>query len=436
MIGCPVYEGGFTLTTHSIRPLLAVGLSLGVVAGLAGATTGSANAAASVDRVSEATGGEQADAASFDAVPSGDGRYVAFTSVANNLSPLDTNSFQADAYVRDRTTGATELISLGTGGAASGGTVTDISADGRYVVFTSAAADLVANDFNGANDVFIRDRVANTTEIVSVDSDESAAQLSSYDASVSKDGRYVAFTSMASLAPEDSSSSNQDVYVRDRTEGTTRLVTVTRKGGEGGGKQPSISDNGRFVSFTSKSGQLVKGDKNKLHDVFVREIAKGRTERVSVSSKGAEATKRSYESQIAGPGRFVVFTSMAKNLSKKDKNRKVDVFVHDRRKDKTELVSVDSAERQAGGPVVTPSISADGRYVTFNAALDLRKGGRVTDSLYVRDRAAGTTSPLAPGVLKGAVLSGDGKVVTFGASRSTVVQPDTNNALDVFALTR
>ena len=424
------------MNKHTMRPLVAVGLTLGVVAVTATATTGTATAAATVDRVSVGPAGAQADNVSGGGIPSADGRYIGFTSNATTLSPQDENLL-ADGYVRDRVLGTTELVTVGTGGKASGGLVNDVSADGRYVVFTSSANDLVPNDFNGMSDVFIRDRVAGTTEIVSVASDESAAQQRSLDASVSKDGRFVAFTSFAALADEDSSSSNQDVYVRDRTAGTTQLVTITRKGGEGGGKDPSISDNGQFVSFTAKSKDYVKGDKNKAHDVFVRDLTKKKTERVSVSSKGEEAAKRSFESQIAGFGRYVVFTSAAKNLAKGDTDKKVDVFVHDRRKDKTELVSVDSAERQAKGPVVTPSISADGRYVTFHAGEDLRAGGKVTDSLYLRDRSAGTTKPLNNRIATGgSAISGNGAVVVFDAIRGTVVPDDTNNLRDVFAYTR
>lgn len=423
-------------TLHPIRSLLVTGLALGLGAGAVLGTVGTASAAATVDRVSVSTGEEQADNVSGGGIPSEDGRFVAFSSNANNLSPQDTN-FQADGYVRDRVLGTTELISIGTDGAASGAVVNDISADGRYVVFTSSANDLVANDYNGMSDVFIRDRVAGTTEVVSVASDGTLAQQRSLDASVSKDGRYVAFTSFAPLADQDSSSANQDVYVRDRVAGSTTLVSITLQGGESGGKYPSISDNGQFVSFTAKSKQLVKGDKNKVHDIFVRDLAKGKSERISVSSKGVEASKRSFGSQIAGWGRYVVFTTAAGNLVKGDSDGKIDVFVHDRRKDKTQLVSVDSAERPSKGPAFSPSISSDGRYVTFHAAADLRAGGKTTDSLYLRDRNAGTTRSINNRIgVAGSRISGNGAVVVFDAIRGTVVPGDTNNLRDVFAYAR
>lgn len=417
------------------RPCLAAAVALSAVAATTAFGT-AAGAAESVNRVSVSTTGEQGDSASDAAVISGDGRYVAFTSFARNLTTPNEAAFTPDVFVRDRVAGTTELVSVGAGSVPAGAiSVDDISHDGRYVVFTSAAANLVANDFNGVADVFIRDRVLGTTERVSVAGDESQAQQRSSDGSVTRDGRYVVFTSLAPLANQDGSFTNQDVYVRDRVAGTTELVSITRKGVEGGGQLASISDGGRFVSFTSQSKGLVKADKNKKHDIFVRDLTKDTTERVSVSSKGDEAGKRSFESQIAGQGRFVVFTSEAGNLVEKDKNKKLDVFVHDRKKDKTELVSVDSRGRQAGGPSISPSISANGRYVSFNSAPDLRKGGRVANALYLHDRSTDNTDPLVPEIGTAATISADGHALSFNAFRGNVVDADTNNSRDVFVLT-
>jgi Tol biopolymer transport system component len=396
--------------------------------------TGVAHGEATVDRVSVGTGGAEANNISDHGIPSADGRFVAFLSLASNLSPLDTN-LNSDVYVRDRVLGTTELITVDVNGAPSGGTLDDVSADGRFVVFTSHGTSVVANDFNGVGDVFIRDRVAGTTQRVSVDSDETQAADRSLAGSVSRDGRYVAFTTYAPLSDADRDSDSLDVYVRDLIAGTTELVSIGRDGFEAGGQRPSISDNGRFVAFLSGSKRLVKRDTNRKHDVFVRDLTRDRTRRVSVTSKGDEASKRSFGPQMAGFGRYVLFTTAAK-LSRRDTNAKLDVYVHDRRKDKTELVSVDSGERQAGGPVITPSISADGRFVSFNAAADLRDGGRTTDALYLRDRTAGTTDLLVKKVGDGAVLSGNAKVVVFDAFRHNVVTPDTNGLRDMFALVR
>ncbi|HET6653489.1 MAG TPA: hypothetical protein VFH10_12670 [Nocardioides sp.] len=412
----------------------AAAVALAAVAATTTLATGVASAEATVDRASVATGGAEANGVSDLGIPSADGRFVAFWSLATNLSPLDTN-LNGDVYVRDRVLGTTELITVDMNGAPSGGTLDDISADGRFVVFTSFGTSVVANDFNGVGDVFVRDRVAGTTQRVSVDGDETQAADRSLAGSVSRDGRYVAFTTYAPLSDADRDSGSLDVYVRDTVGGTTELVSVGRDGFEAGGQRPSISDDGRFVAFLSGSKRLVKRDTNKKHDVFVRDLSKDRTERISVDSKGDEARKRSFGPEMAGFGRYVLFTTKSR-LSGKDTNAKLDVYVHDRRMDKTQLVSVDSGERQAGGPVITPSISADGRFVSFNAAADLRDGGRTTDALYLRDRTAGTTDLLVKKVGDGAVLSGNAKVVVFDAFRHNVVTPDTNDLRDVFALVR
>jgi hypothetical protein len=215
----------------------------------------------------------------------------------------------------------------------------------------------------------------------------------------------------------------------------TELVSITRKGTEGGGQQPSISDGARFVSFTSKGKGLVKGDTNRKHDVFVRDLLKDKTERVSVSSKGEQGSKASAGSEMAGAGRYVVFTSVAGNLVRKDRNRKQDVFVHDRRRNKTERASVDNGARPIGGPARIATVSADGRYVLFSAAADLRKGGKRTTTLYLRDRRSGRTSTLVANVFPGATLSADGHALSFTASRSNLVGDDTGSFDDAFVYT-
>jgi Tol biopolymer transport system component len=418
----------------AIRPWLAAAVVLGVAAGATVATT-AAGAAESVVRVSVSSAGVEANGYTGRAVLSGDGRHVAFMSAAGNLAVNDTDT-RPDVYLRDTLTGTTELVSVGVEGAAVGGELEDVSADGHVVVFTSSSPDVVPNDFNGVQDVFVRNVLTGATERVSVADDESQAAQGSRDASVSRDGRYVAFASLAPLAAQDRSFSGKDVYVRDLVAGTTELVSISRKGTDGGGQQPSISDGGRFVTFTSKGKGLVKGDTNGTHDVFVRDLLKDRTERVSVSSKGEQGSKPSAGSEIAGAGRYVVFTSVAGNLVKKDTNKKQDVFVHDRWTDRTELASVDNGERQAGGPARSATISADGRYVLFSAAPDLRKGGSGTTSLYLRDRVAGGTTTPVTKVLTGAVLSGDGRAIAFVSSRSDLVDGDTNNYLDAFLYRR
>src|SRR3989440_135688 len=147
-----------------------------------------------------------------------------------------------------------------------------ISAHGRFVAFYSSAANLVAGDTNGARDVFVRDRKTGKTTRVSVDSHGAQANGDSVAASISADGRLVAFLSSASKLVGGDTNGARDVFVRDRKARKTRRVSVDSHGAQGKGASfvPSISANGRFVAFSSVASNLVAGDTNTVSDVFVR----------------------------------------------------------------------------------------------------------------------------------------------------------------------
>jgi WD40-like Beta Propeller Repeat len=186
------------------------------VAALAGAAP--AGAAGLTERVSVASGGQQANYDSSYSAIAADGRHVAFTSGANNLVAGDTNGVE-DVFVHDRQTGTTERVSVVTGGGQANGAALDqaaISADGRYVAFASWASNLAAGDTNGTLDVFVHDRQTATTELISVATGGEQANDGSYQPGISADGRHVTFTSFASnLIPGDTNEVT-DVFVRDR----------------------------------------------------------------------------------------------------------------------------------------------------------------------------------------------------------------------------
>ncbi len=289
------------------------------------------------ERVSVRSSGTQGDADSAHPSISADGRYVAFESFANNLVSGDTN-FSYDVFVRDRQTGTTERVSLDSGGvegnSASGFRGPSISADGRYVAFESDASNLVSGDTNGAEDVFVRDRQSGTTERVSLDSSGAQGNGASgfYGLSISADGRYVAFESDASNLVSGDTNGRHDVFVRDRQSGTTERVSVDSSGAQGNSasEYPSISADGRYVAFHSFANNLVIGDTSGAHDVFVRDRQSGTTERVSIDSLGAQGNDHSYYPSISGDGRYVAFHSFATNLVSGDTNGAPDVFVRDR----------------------------------------------------------------------------------------------------------
>ncbi|MGD9519826.1 MAG: TolB family protein, partial [Armatimonadota bacterium] len=233
-------------------------------------------------RVSVSTGGGGANGPSGWPSISAEGRYVAFIGFgwADNLVPGDTNDTN-DIFVHDRLTGQTTRVSVATGG----GQANDwsegpsISADGRYVAFHSSADNLVPGDTNGHEDIFVHDRLTGETTRVSVATGGGQANQGSWEPSISADGRYVAFHNLASnLVPGDTNGS-EDVFVHDRVTGQTTRVSVSTGGGQANGEsgKPSISADGRYVAFESLASNLVPGDTNGVEDIFVHDRGGGTT---------------------------------------------------------------------------------------------------------------------------------------------------------------
>ena len=401
-----------------------------------------------ITRASVAPDGTQSNGANSLAIISDSGRYVAFGSVASNLVAGDTNATE-DIFVRDLVSGTTERVSVasdGTQGNAQSVFGHGISADGRYVAFTSQASNLVPGDTNETYDVFVRDRVAGATERVNVDSNGTqAGGGSSYGPSISPDGRYVAFVSGASLVAGDTNG-REDVFVRDRVLGTTERISVASDGTQADNTSsytPRMSSDGRYVAFASHASNLVAGDTNFELDTFVRDRVAGTTERVSVASDGTEGDANSIEElAISADGRYVAFVSHASNLTTGDSNAKADVFVHDWVAGTTERVSVASNGAQGNGHSDgSPSISANGRYVSFSSrASNLVAGDtNLVEDVYLRDRMADTTEQISvgPDGIQGNGLSAeptittDGLSVAFHSAASNLVTGDTNGTRDV-----
>jgi Tol biopolymer transport system component len=231
----------------------------------------------------------QGNAESTNSSISADGRLVAFDSAASNLVPGDTNG-RPDAFVHDRATGTTSCVSVDSDRVPRGGAGPSISADGRFVAFWSFSPDLVHGDRNGTFDVFVHDRATGVTSLVSVDSSGVQGNGSSGGASISVDGRFVAFSSRASNLVLEDTNGWQDVFVHDRASGTVTRVSVGSAGMEGDHEShsPSISADGGFVAFESAASDLVSGDSNRTEDAFVHDRALVRVERV-VPANGSEA---------------------------------------------------------------------------------------------------------------------------------------------------
>ena len=402
-----------------------------------------------VQRMSVASDGAEGDASSTTSAVSADGRVVAFVTGSSTFDPGDQNLL-VDVYLRDRAAGTTERVSAGPNGEdADGQSATPaLSADGRYVAFTSAATNLVPGDGNGRFDVFVRDRDAGTLELVSVASDGAQLTGDSIAPAISADGRYVAFASAAALVPADTNAAF-DVYVRDRVAQTTTRVSVASDGTESDSLSlaPRISADGSVVVFHSFASNLVANDTNNAADVFAHDRATGATTRVSVSSTGAQGTRQSVGAQVSGDGRFVAFDSDSTNLVAGDANGRTDVFVHDRTTGVTERVSVSTLGGEGNnqsGFMDPPALSHDGRWVAFTSGANNLVPDDTNNRVDVmlRDRQLGTTTRVNVAVdgteadgssTLWANLSADGSVVVFASSATNLVADDTNFVSDVFA---
>jgi Tol biopolymer transport system component len=341
-------------------------------------------------RVSVASDGTQGDDASFRTSISGHGRLVAFSSDASNLVPGDTNE-QEDVFVHDRWTGVTERVSVASDGAQGNGKASgpSISAEGRFVAFGSLASNLVPGDTNGQEDVFVHDRWMRVTERVSVASDGTESNHDTFGPSISADGRFVAFESESVGFDEDEYWSN--------------LVPEGER-------------------VTSPWG-----------NVFVHDRKTGVTELVSVDESTGEALGYgAHSASISADGKSVAF--QASTL-----DRQLDVYVRDRQREETELITSASEVWEWS---TSPSISADGRFVAFqsessNFVPDDTNG---TYDIFVRDRKTGETERVSM-ASDGAQaedgsgepsISGDGRFVAFSSHATNLAPGDTNGVEDVF----
>lgn len=307
------------------------------------------------ERISVSSGGTQGNSFSGIEKPanhcSPDGRFVVFESDSTNLVAGDTNGSR-DVFVRDRCssngtavpgcTVSTVRVSVSSAGTQANGRTdsSSISADGNIVTFSgdSVTTNLVPGDTNAQRDVFVRNRLANTTERVSVSSAGTQANGLSNSSSISADGRFIAFYSEATnLVPGDGNGV-ADVFVRDRTMGETRRVSVSSSGTEGDGAAQvieavhgavQISADGRFVVFGSLASNLVPSDTNGAADVFVHDLLSGATSRASVASPGGAqgGGASGFTVAISSDGKFVAFESDATNLVPGDGNNVRDTFV-------------------------------------------------------------------------------------------------------------
>lgn len=321
-----------------------------------------------------------------------------------------------------------------------------VSGDCSLVAFASASSNLVPRDSRTHVDVLARDRDTRQTRLVSRARDGGRANGSSRPNSVSRTGRFVAYDSTASNLVTGDRNGWQDVFVRDLDRRRSELVSVTVGGGTGDGAStmPSISDNGRFVSFNSDAENLTVEPSMNDVDVFLRDRELGTTQLVSRGAGGALPDAGSGPSEISGNGRYVLFNSAATNLVEGgDGDTLIDAYRFDRLTGETILVSVGSGGAVTDdAPVSGDDISYDGRYVALTTY-----SHRMVDSpevseanVYWRDLLTGEVRMASVGTdgLPGdsfafyASISGDGQVVSFDSQSNGLVPGDRNFKVDAF----
>jgi len=291
-----------------------------------------------------------------------DGSVIAFISDADDLVPGDFNE-KADVFIK---MGGTILRIMANGGAEPNGhsETPAVSADGRFVAFVSEATNMITNDGNNYKDVFLYEMANNSLMRISNGMGGSTPNEESVQPSISRNGEYVVFTSVAGNLVLNDTNNASDVFLFNRINGT--LIRIQGAAGQPNGNSSDavISADGAYVAFISEASNLVPGDTNNRDDVFVYEVATGQMTIVRAHN-GALANRNAFTLDINEDGRYVAFCSNSTNLVPNDTNDRRDIFVWDRLTGQMELVSVDSYGRQGNRDSIDPSISADGRHVAF-----------------------------------------------------------------------
>ncbi len=390
---------------------------------------------------------------------SADGRSVAFVSAATNLTVPGVISASPQIYVLDRSSQTARLASSAPDGspADDASSQPSLSADGKVIAFTSKATNLVAGAGGtagtaGTTNVFARVGDG-PLQLISTGVGGTATDGSSYQPAVSGDGRFVVFTSNADNLIAGDDNGKPDVFERDLASGAIRRVSIGPHGAQADGpsSNPSVDGDGRFITFASASGNLVGHQAKPLEEVYVYDTASNRTALVSVGhgnrrQNAAVAPPFTQVSSISADGRFVAFDSDATNLTPHATNGHTNVFVRDRLLHKTSIVSLSNTSGAGGDDSFAPSISPDGRFVIFDSlADDLAPGAAPGANVYLRDLTHGTTAavdvstdsrPRSPelraGLLQQPVVSRNGTSAVFESGAENLVGTASNGVENLF----
>jgi len=311
---------------------------------------------------------------------SADGRYVAYESTASDIIWTDTNGV-SDVFLADMDTGVTVRVSSNPsiGQSNDGSYDAHVTADGSLVTFSSLASNLVSGDTNGVADVFMGVTATGAVSRLSVSSTGVQGNGQSMASDVSPDGRYVVFDSNATNLVAGDTNGFRDVFLRDRLAGTTVRVNVGPGGVQANGisSYPSISADGNLVAFDSLATNLVPGDTNGIEDVFVRDRAATCTDRLSVSSSGGQGNATSWLPEMSDTGSRIIYRSAADNLVVGDANGTSDVFVFDRVTQPTSVTlrTTATSARTGSAPILSGRVNTTDM-IGRNMVVYVKKPGR------------------------------------------------------------
>lgn len=350
-----------------------------------------------------------------------------------------------------------------------------ISADGRFVVFNSWGANLIAPDTNNNSDTFYKDTQTGRIEFAVSDAlgvrppqQTNGVQYGSYF-SMSADGLYVAFETSANnlvdltfLADPNSATGSTinsttitsgdnngdtDVYVKDLVTGALKLVSATAAGlapsGAGASgyvsHSPAVSADGHYVAFTSSANNLVAGDTNTAADIFIKDLQSGSVRRVSTNAGGSQSNGGSDHAVFSADGRYVFFESNAKNLGGESTDFRWNIYRKDLQGGAIVCASTDANGAFAAGNTwsfaasTNAAVSAEGRFVVFeSSAANLVSGDtNQRPDIFYKDLQTGaiqrvsvsTTGGQMTGsnVTSAASISADGRYVVFNSTSSELV---------------
>ncbi len=381
---------------------------------------------------------------------SDDGRFVVFSSLANDLTPGGNSMPVLNVYLRDRSYNTTVLVSANTNGVGGNGNsiAGQASAYGRYVVFQSDASDLVPGDTNGVSDIFLRDTYTGKTLLISVAADGGCANGPSTDPVMTPDGTSVAFISAATNLVAGCTNGIPNVFARDLITQTTWLVSVGTDGAGVNMATPRITPDGRFVAFFSSATNLVPGiSPASQGEIYVRDRLAGTTiwastnAAVIVSNVFQYISSTSFHPVISDDGRYVAFKAGWTNgfASPPAGTPAVIFFQYDTVAGTTTILSTNGYPPWAFcDDVYGPEMTPDGRFIAY---VDFNITGTTNSSVHLWDRLTGTNMLVSVDIAglwpsnnlsHTPAVSQDGRYVTFLSDATNLVSNVVSNGLHIY----